>query len=93
MHDKLFENQAQLSPGYYEQAAREIGLDVGKWKAALEAHRAQAGIQADMNAGSSLGANGTPTFFINGRKLVGALPFESFKQVIDVELASKIAKK
>ena len=40
-----------------------------------------------------MGANGTPTFFINGRKLVGAMPFESFKQVIDTELAAKVAKK
>jgi protein-disulfide isomerase len=46
-----------------------------------------------MNAGSALGANGTPTFFINGRKVVGAVPFESFKQVIDAELALKMAKK
>ena len=50
-------------------------------------------ISADMSAGDALGANGTPTFFINGRKLVGALPFDSFKQVIDAELASKLAKK
>ncbi len=93
MHDKLFENQGQLSPAYYERVAKEIGLDMGKWKASVEAHRAQAAIQADMNAGSALGANGTPTFFINGRKVVGAVPFESFKQVIDAELALKMAKK
>jgi protein-disulfide isomerase len=93
MHDKLFANQQQLSPQYYEQVAQEIGLDMGKFKASLEAHRAQSAIQADMTAGSALGASGTPTFFINGRRLVGALPFDSFKQVIDAELAAKVAKK
>jgi len=93
MHDKLFANQQQLSPQYYEQVAQEIGLDMGKFKASLEAHRAQSSIQADMTAGSALGASGTPTFFINGRRLVGALPFDSFKQVIDAELAAKVAKK
>ena len=93
MHDKLFANQQQLSPQYYEQVAQEIGLDLGKFKASLEAHRAQSSIQADMTAGSALGASGTPTFFINGRRLVGALPFDSFKQVIDAELAAKVAKK
>ena len=46
-----------------------------------------------MSAGNAVGANGTPTFFINGRRLVGAMPFESFKQIIDAELSSKVAKK
>jgi protein-disulfide isomerase len=93
MHDKLFAQQGSLSPQFYEQVAREVGVDMAKWKAAVESHAAAPAIQADMNAGSALGANGTPTFFINGRKLVGAMPFESFKQVIDAELASKVAKK
>jgi protein-disulfide isomerase len=93
MHDRLFEKQNELSPAYYEQVAREIGLDVPKWKAAVEARRAQSLIQADMSAGNAVGANGTPTFFINGRKLVGAMPFDSFKAVIDAELASRVAKK
>ncbi len=93
MHDKLFANQTALSPPFYEQAAREIGLDVSRWKSSVESHAASAGIQADMNAGSAVGASGTPTFFINGKRVVGALPFESFKQVIDAELAAKVAKK
>ena len=93
MHDRFFERQDQLSPAYYEQVAREIGLDVPKWKAAVESRSSQAAIQGDMSAGNALGANGTPTFFINGRKLVGAMPFESFKAVIDAELSSRVAKK
>ena len=93
MHDKLFASQNQLSPRLYEQTARELGLDMGRWSKSVESHAAQGAISADMSAGNALGANGTPTFFINGRKLVGALPFDSFKQVIDAELASKVAKK
>src|SRR5260370_22249170 len=93
MHDKLFANQTALSPQFYEQAAREIGLDVSRWKSSVESHAASAGIQADMNAGSAVGANGAPTFFIHGKRVGGALPFESFKQVIDAELAAKVAKK
>jgi len=46
-----------------------------------------------MSAGAAVGAGGTPTFFVNGKKLVGAMPFESFKQLIDAELASKLAHK
>jgi len=93
MHDKLFERQNELSPAYYEKVAGEIGLDVPKWKAAVESHRSQAAILADISAGNAVGANGTPTFFINGRRLVGAMPFESFKAMIDAELASKVEKK
>src|SRR5207244_348285 len=51
MHDKLFEKQNELSPAYYERVAGEIGLDVPKWKAAVESRRAQAGIQTDIAAG------------------------------------------
>src|SRR5205814_7818351 len=89
MHDKFFEKQGELSPSFYEQTAKDIGLDVGKWKSSVESHSQQSAIQSDMSAGSAVGAGGTPTFFINGKKLVGAMPFESFKQVIDAELASK----
>jgi protein-disulfide isomerase len=93
MHDKFFENQTGLSPSYYEQVAKEIGLDVPRWKAAVESRSGLAAIQADMSAGNAVGANGTPTFFINGKRLVGAMPFESFKAIIDAELSNKVAKK
>lgn len=93
MHDKLFANQQQLSPAFYEEAAKDAGVDVAKWKAAVDSHAAKAAIDQDMSAGAALGANGTPTFFINGHKLLGALPIDSFKQVIDAELAAKVAHK
>jgi protein-disulfide isomerase len=93
MHDKFFENQGKLSPEFYEATAKEAGVDLPRWKADVEKHAAQAGIQADMTAGAAVGANGTPTFFVNGHRLVGALPFDSFKQIIDAELASKVAHK
>jgi protein-disulfide isomerase len=93
LHDKFFENQTALAPAFYETAAKDAGVDLSKWKSSVEGHRSQASILADMTAGSALGASGTPTFFINGHKLVGAMPFDSFKQVIDAELASKVAHK
>ena len=66
---------------------------MGKWEKTVALHSTQAAINADAAAGNAVGANGTPTFFINGRKLVGAMPFESFKAVIDAELSSRVAKK
>jgi protein-disulfide isomerase len=60
---------------------------MGKFKAALDTNKYEAYVTADSNEGMRVGANGTPTFFINGRQVVGAQPFEAFKTIIDQELA------
>ncbi|GMU11459.1 DsbA family protein [Corallococcus caeni] len=87
MHDKLFANQRALERGDLEKYAQEIGLDVNKFKAALDSNKFSAKIDADSASGMAVGANGTPAFFINGRFLSGAQPFEAFKPLIDQEIA------
>jgi len=89
MHDKMFEHQQALDRSSLEKYASEIGLDMGKFKSALDSNKFEAVIAADSSDGSKVGANGTPTFFINGRQVVGAQPFEAFKTVIDDELKKK----
>jgi protein-disulfide isomerase len=89
MHDKLFQNQRGLSDAAYEQFARELGLDLAKFQAARRSGRARARIQEDQALASRVGANGTPTMFVNGVKVEGAVPFERIKAVIDEELARK----
>jgi protein-disulfide isomerase len=86
MHDKMFANQQSLDRASLERFAGEIGLDVGKFKASLDSGKFTKRVEEDSAAGMSVGANGTPTFFINGREFVGAQPFESFKNVIDEEI-------
>ncbi len=86
MHDLLFQNQTNLSPSKLEQLATTLGLDVEKFRASIAEHRNKSRIEEDSNLASSIGAPGTPTFFINGRKLVGALPLAAFKNVINDEL-------
>ena len=86
-HDKLFANQNALDRPSLEKYAQEIGLNMAKFKAGLDQGKFKARVQQDASAGAAAGANGTPNFFINGRQLVGAQPFESFKAVIDQELA------
>lgn len=94
MHDKLFANQqAGLDRASLERYAQEIGLDMAKFRTDLDSGKHRAAIAEDQRLAQSVGATGTPTFFINGRLLVGAQPFEQFKQVIDEELAKKVAKK
>jgi protein-disulfide isomerase len=86
MHDKIFANQASMDRATYEKYAQELGLNMGKFKAALEAQKGKAEIEADAAAGNKIGARGTPAFFINGKFLSGAQPFEAFKAKIDEEL-------
>jgi protein-disulfide isomerase len=86
-HDKLFANQKALDRPSLERYAQELGLDLNKFKSALDQGRFRAKVEADMAAGSAVGASGTPTFFINGREFVGAQPFERFKAVIDEEIS------
>jgi protein-disulfide isomerase len=86
MHDKLFANQQALDRASLERYAQEIGLDVGKFKSALDSNKFAKKVEADSAEGMQVGANGTPTFFINGREFVGAQPFEAFKGMIDEEI-------
>ncbi len=87
MHDKIFANQRELTTERYEQYAQEIGLDVEKFKADSASKEVKAKVDADMAEAAKLGVSGTPSFFINGRYLSGAQPFEEFKKRIDEELA------
>jgi protein-disulfide isomerase len=85
-HDKLFEIQPKLEDADLEKAAADLGLDVAKAKAAIQNHKFKKDIDADMALADDVQASGTPHFFINGRRLVGAQPFEKFQKVIDEEL-------
>jgi protein-disulfide isomerase len=87
MHDKLFENQKALTREDLDKYAKEIGLNMAKFKQAMDSGKHAAEVKADQELARSLGASGTPSFFINGRNLRGAQPFASFKAVIDQELA------
>jgi len=88
-HNALFSGQYSLGRAAYEQIAATLELDTAAFTACLDDHRYQAEINADAADAARVGLNGTPSFVINGRILVGALPFESFKTVIDEELGVK----
>ena len=86
MHDKMFANQQALDRAGLEKDAQEIGLDMGKFKAALDSHSGKAKVDADLAAGKQIGVQGTPNFYIDGRNIQGAQPYEEFKKVIDDEI-------
>jgi len=88
-HAKLFDNQAGLSDDKFKQLAKDVGLDSAKFDECLAKKPYADKIDQDTADGNKVGVNGTPAFFINGRMLSGAQPFEKFKEVIDAELAAK----
>ncbi len=89
MHDKIFEEQRQMSPEKYLEYAAEIGLDVEQFKKDVTSAEVKQRIDADTADARKVGATGTPAFFVNGYFLSGAKPFEAFKEIIDKELAGK----
>lgn len=86
-HDRLFENPRGLSVPDLKKAAESLGLDTAKFNECLDSSRYATEWQADMTEGQKLGANGTPTFFANGRIIVGAKTLEEMSKIIDEELA------
>jgi len=86
MHDRLFANQAKLRVADLKEHATALGLNAEAFNQCLDSGKHAADLQKDVEQGADYGVSGTPAFFINGRPLVGAQPFESFAQVIDDEL-------
>ena len=86
MHDRIFAAQDKMNRAQYEQYAKDLGLDVKRFKEALDTARGKPAIDADKAEGTSLGVTGTPAFFVNGKFLSGAKPFNEFATVINAEL-------
>lgn len=86
MHDKMFANNTALTRADLDRYAKDIGLDPAKFGKDMDDPKLKEEVLADQKQGTSLGASGTPTFFVNGRQLVGAQPFEKFKELIEEEI-------
>ena len=86
MYDKLFVNTKKLKREDLDRYASEIGLNMAKYKAYMDGNKGEAIIAAHQKLARSLGATGTPAFFINGRNLSGAQPQASFEKVVDEEM-------
>ena len=87
-HDLVYANQSSgNSGGYNEESltalAEEAGLDTQRFRKDLEGARYDDAVQADFRKGQNLGISGTPTFFINGRALVGLQPVATFEEAIE----------
>jgi protein-disulfide isomerase len=89
MHDRLFAAQRELSPQTYERLAREVGLDLVRFKDATRSGKGRGRIEEDQKLASAVGAQATPTLFVNGEKVEGAVPFATLKAVIDRKLQAR----
>jgi protein-disulfide isomerase len=89
MHDKLFANQEKLQVADLKTTGAEIGLDPQAFAECLDSGRHADALRADAAQATAYGVSGTPAFFINGRYLSGAQPYENFAQIVDDELQRK----
>lgn len=93
-HDLLFERQSGENEGAFvkntlKRFARELKLNGEAFDQCLDSEKHRQAVVNDTKQGSDYGTGGTPTTFVNGQKIVGAVPYEQFKQVIDSLLKQK----
>src|SRR5262249_28255555 len=82
MHDLLYEHQKALDDAHLAQYAKRLALDVGRVKRELEAGTYTNRVRSDFRSGVCSGVNGTPTFFVNGRRLDGPWDFDGLMDAI-----------
>ncbi len=90
-HDVLYENQGSVNSGAFSDEAlvgfaEEVGLDTEQFEAALASGRYESVVQSDLREAQNAGIQGTPSFTINGQRLVGPQPLEAFDELIEAEL-------
>ncbi len=85
-HDILFKNQDKMDDESLAKYAKEVGVDEKKFKECYDSKKYVDLVKKDMEYGEKLGVRSTPTFFVNGQLVSGALPIESFSEIIDEEL-------
>jgi protein-disulfide isomerase len=82
MHDVLFENQTKLSRSDLLEFAKLLGLNLSSFKQALDNHTYRPIVERDLAEAKGLGVSTTPTFFVNGRRLVGPQGYASLGAVV-----------
>lgn len=93
-HDLVFDRQAGENQGAFNKdkllaMAQELKLDMAQFEPCLKNDQTQDRVQADTQEGQQVGVRGTPTFFVNGRAVVGAVPLQEFRPIIEQALNEK----
>lgn len=92
-HDKLFANQEVWSPlageeviNSFVEQANQLGMDADQFRSCLDSGKFKQQVDDDLAAGQEVQVDGTPAFFINGYRIVGAVPYDQLKTRIEEEL-------
>ncbi|MCL4477251.1 MAG: thioredoxin domain-containing protein [Nitrospirae bacterium] len=88
MHDLLLKKSPQLDRASLIGYAKELGLDVKRFTESLDAMKHSTSIEKDKKLAVDMDLYNTPTFFINGRKVIGNRPYEYFQKIMEEELRS-----
>jgi len=93
-HDYLFarqsgENQGAFARERLKEFAAALNLDTSRFNSCLDGEKYRSEVEKDMNDARALGVNATPTSFLNGSPVVGAVSFSELQPLIDKELAKK----
>jgi protein-disulfide isomerase len=91
MHDKIFSGQ-NLKEDTLKTEASELGVGAEEFALCISDYQSKGKVLKDILDGQALGVLGTPTWFIEGEKLEGVIPAETFKKIIDYLLAQKTSK-
>lgn len=86
MHDMLFAKGVSGGVTSFKQYATDIGLDTGDFNDCLDSGKHAEEVKKDMADGQAAGVRGTPAFFVNGKLISGAQPYNVFQQAIEAEL-------
>jgi len=87
MNDRMYALGGRVDRAAVELIARELGLDMLRFRADLDTRKHRPAIDADAADARTLGISGTPMFFVNGRPLNGNQPVRAFVEVVEQELA------
>ncbi len=88
MHDLLLKYSPKLDRESLIRYAKELGLDTRKFTSSIDMKKHKDEIDRDVKLALSLDLYNTPTFFVNGRKIVGAVPYDYLKKAVEEELRS-----
>lgn len=90
MHDKIFEENGKgtMSVSRWKEIARELGMNGSQFDGCLDSGEKSGRVAQDLQEGSIAGIAGTPGTFVNGQLVEGAVPYTTFKSIIDAQLNS-----
>ena len=91
LHDALYADQTKLAVKDLKATAAKLKLDTAKFDDCLDTHKYDSDIEKDIAEGKSLGVDGTPVFYINGRPVLGPQPADKFEKIIADELPAGTA--